>query len=167
MMNFQNPYFNPYQVPVVQPAQVVRVNGENGAKAYNLGANSSALLLDESGLMVWLVTSDGAGYKTVSAYDITPHQATPAPDFGSLENRIKRLEEIVNGTADSSTTRRVKDSAADTADNKYGQVVRKPASVIGTTRADEPEYETGYGDNTTVWRGREQSVLRNSGTERY
>lgn len=100
---FQNPYINPYGMPQMiqqpQPAQVVRVNGENGARAYQIGANSSALLLDESGLMVWLVTSDGAGYKTVSAYDITPHQAAPAPDFSSLEGRIKRLEEIVNGTA--------------------------------------------------------------------
>ena len=106
MMGYQSPYFNPYgfmqqgQIPQTQPpVQVVKVNGENGAKAYNIGANSSALLLDESGLMVWLITSDGAGYKTVSAYDITPHQTTPAPDFGSLENRIKKLEEIVNGNS--------------------------------------------------------------------
>ena len=58
-MNFQNPYM-PYgmlpvqnlpgtQMPFATPSQVVKVNGENGAKAYNLGANSSALLLDESG----------------------------------------------------------------------------------------------------------------------
>ena len=109
-MNFQNPYLNPYAMPQIQPAvqpvQVVRVNGENGARAYTIGANSSALLLDESGLMVWLVTSDGAGHKTVSAYDITPHQAAQAPDFGSLEGRIKRLEELMNEyTADSSAVR--------------------------------------------------------------
>ena len=97
-----NPYgfVNPYQQPQIPaPTQVVKVNGENGARAYAIGANSSALLLDESGLMVWLVTSDGAGYKTVSAYDITPHQTVPAPDFGTLENRIARLEEIVNGNS--------------------------------------------------------------------
>ena len=102
---FQNPFmpgnqymqgFNAMQQQP-QPAQVVRVNGRNGAEAYSIGPNSSALLLDESGTLVWLVTSDGAGYKTVSAYDITPHQAAPAPDFGSLETRIKRLEEIVSG----------------------------------------------------------------------
>ena len=106
-MNFQNPYLNPYSFmqqgqmqqmqPVQPPVQVVRVNGENGAKAYAIGANSSALLLDESGTMVWLVTSDGAGYKTVSAYDISPHQAQPSPDYSSLESRIERLEMIVNG----------------------------------------------------------------------
>ena len=112
-MNFQNPYLNPYMQPIqpvqqmIQPTQVVRVNGENGARAYQIGANSSALLLDESGLMVWLVVSDGAGYKTVTPYDITPHQAAPAPDFGSLESRIKRLEDMINGdTANTYTIKR-------------------------------------------------------------
>lgn len=105
MNGFQfNPYgfMNPYQQqmqPTQPPVQVVKVNGENGAKAYTIGANSSALLLDESGLMVWLVTSDGAGYKTVSAYDIKPHQELPKPDYGSLESRIERLEMIVNGNS--------------------------------------------------------------------
>ena len=115
MMNYQTPYYNlfPQQPPIIQPTQVVRVNGENGARSYTIGANSSALLLDDSGLMVWLVTSDGAGYRTVTPYDITPHQSQPAPDFGSLENRIKRLEEIVNGnTADTSATRRRRDDTA-------------------------------------------------------
>lgn len=116
MSGFQPPYFNPYgfmgqyqqpQTPVQPPSQVVRVNGENGARSYQMGANSSALLLDESGLMVWLVTSDGAGYKTVSPYDIVPHKAEPQPDYGSLESRIQRLEEIVNGnTRNTSTTRK-------------------------------------------------------------
>ena len=102
-MNFQNPYFTPYQ----QQFSVIKVNGENGARAFSLGANSSALLLDESGLMVWLVTTDGAGYKTVNAYDITPHQIAPSPDLGSLEERIKKLEEIVDGyTANSTAARR-------------------------------------------------------------
>ena len=116
MPGFQNPYLNPYgfqqmPTPVYQQPQqqVVRVNGENGAKAFTIGANSSALLLDESGTMVWLVTSDGAGYKTVSAYDIAPHKVEPPVNYGNLENRIKRLEEIVNGnTRNSSATRKGK-----------------------------------------------------------
>ena len=120
MNGYQNPFFNPnpygfmqQQMTQAQPVQVVRVNGENGAKAYNIGANSSALLLDESGLMVWLVTSDGAGYKTVTAYDITPHQTEPKIDYSSIENRLqtveKRLEEIMNGNSrNTSANRKVK-----------------------------------------------------------
>ena len=102
----QNPLYNPTMNPylpqahaqLAQPRQeVVKVNGEPGARAYPMGPNSSALLLDVSGAIVWAVTTDGAGYKTVAPYDITPHQDAPAPDFGSLEARIARLEERVNG----------------------------------------------------------------------
>ena len=105
-MNNYAPFINPYggfsQFPQPAPAQpppqqVVRVNGDNGARAYQMGANSSALLLDESGTMVWLVTSDGAGYKTVSAYDITPHKAEAPKDYSDLESRVKRLEEMMGG----------------------------------------------------------------------
>lgn len=112
--NFNNPYLpnNPYQQPynptpqqVGPQMQVVRVNGRNGAQAFQIGPNSSALLLDESGTMVWLVTTDGASYKTVSPYDILPHQDAPAPDYSGLENRIKRLEDFVNEyTSDSTST---------------------------------------------------------------
>lgn len=111
---FNNPYLNPYtpyQQPfqsAPQPVQVTKVNGENGARAYQIGANSSALLLDESGTMVWLVTSDGAGYKTVMPYDIAPHQSAPAPDYTTLEQRIARLEEQINAATDSTTTSRSK-----------------------------------------------------------
>lgn len=97
-----NPMLNPYmnaQRPFQQqqPRQeVVKVNGENGARAFQIGANSSALLLDESGVIVWLVTTDGAGYKSVAAFDITPHEAAPPPDFADLEKRIAALERMMN-----------------------------------------------------------------------
>ena len=107
-----NPMINPYlgaQRPYQQPPrqEVIKVCGENGARAFQLGPNSSALLLDESGALVWLVTTDGAGYKSVAPFDISPHQATPEPDYGSLEERVKKLEEAIsNGsTADTANAR--------------------------------------------------------------
>ena len=142
-MNFQNPYLNPYAPQPIQPysppSSVIKVNGENGARSYQMGANSSALLLDESGLMVWLAVTDGAGYKTVTPYDITPHQVAPAPDFGSLENRIKRLEDLINGdSADTYTIRRRSkpDSDGETGKN----YARSDAEPTGGTHADrQPE----------------------------
>ena len=101
-----NPYLpspgqNPYQQAPKQ--EVVKVNGENGARAFPMGASSSALLLDESGTIVWLVVTDGAGYKTVAPYDITPHQTAPAPDYSNLDERVKKLEDFINGfTTDTS-----------------------------------------------------------------
>jgi hypothetical protein len=81
-------------------SEITKVNGENGARAYQLAPNSSALLLDESAPIVWLVQSDGAGYKTVAPYSITPYQPAPAVDVGNLENRVKRLEDMLNDKSD-------------------------------------------------------------------
>lgn len=81
----------------LQKTEIIRVHGENGARAFQMAPNSSVLLLDESAPLVWLAQTDGAGYKTVTPYTITPYQAAPAPDLGSLEGRIKRLEDMLNG----------------------------------------------------------------------
>ena len=131
---YENPLFNPMVNPYLGQAQpfrqaprqeVVRVNGENGARAFPMGANSSALLLDESGVIVWLVTTDGAGYKSVSPFDITPHEAAPSPDYSTLEARITRLEEMMtNGNTSNSADAREADHAStrpDPANDRHDQ----------------------------------------------
>lgn len=85
------------QMQSQQRMEIIRVNGEGGARAYQMPPSSNALLLDEANPLVWLVQTDGAGYKTVTPYTITPYQAAPAPDLGSLEQRISRLEGMLNG----------------------------------------------------------------------
>ena len=104
--NVNNPYlnnqlsYNPYFQP--QKQEVVRVNGKNGAEAYQLPPNSSILLLDETASIVWLKMTDGAGYPTLSPYDINPHKeesnltTLQSVDFSALEERVKRLEEMID-----------------------------------------------------------------------
>ena len=161
MTGFQNPYLNPYGImgqyapqQQQQPVQVVKVNGENGARAYQIGVNSSALLLDESGLMVWLVTSDGAGYKTVSAYDITPHQAVPVPDYGNLEDRIKRLEMIVNGNArnPSADSKKQSDVTEHKADDRYDQHIAESTAYDEPAVVKQSADATGHGNYQGQWR---------------
>ena len=138
-MTFQNPYLNPYfQQPVYQQqTSVTKVNGENGARAYQIGANSSALLLDETGLLVWLITTDGAGYKTVTPYDITPHKVAPAPDYGSLESRIKRLEEMMNDSTDTySIKRRSENFPTDKANVPDASIILEPTSYDQSAHAE-------------------------------
>ena len=118
MTQYGNPYMNPYgtqpmgfqqNYPAVPQRQVDQVNGRNGAMQYPMGPNSKAWILDENGLVSWLIITDSAGYKTVTPYDVKPHQEEPAPDFGSLETRITKLEEIINGhtnTDNSAATRK-------------------------------------------------------------
>lgn len=109
-----NGYSNPYdmrgmmQQQTAQRCEIVRVNGKNGADAYQLAPNSSALLLDETSPIVWLVQTDGAGYKSVSPYSITPYQAESTPDTKALEARIKRLEDIINEQSNTASTKRTK-----------------------------------------------------------
>lgn len=99
-----NPYnnYNPYQQFQAQPSysgqrqELVKVNGKPGAEAYQMMPNSSALLLDESAPIVWLAQTDGAGYKTVTPYTITPYQPEPPIDTKDLLQRIEKLEVIIN-----------------------------------------------------------------------
>lgn len=96
----------PVQQPIApqpQPQQVIRVHGEEGAKAYSLPPNSSILLLDETQNVVWLKTTDGAGYPTVAGYEIQPIQNKIQREYGSLEERIKRIEEDIYGSQSNST----------------------------------------------------------------
>jgi hypothetical protein len=95
---YQNNYTN-FANPLMPPhTEVVRVNGENGARAYNIGPNSSAILLDANDPLVWLVQTDGAGYKTITPYTIAPYQKEPEPDVKTIESRLdafdKRLKEL-------------------------------------------------------------------------
>lgn len=89
-----------------------RVNGRGGADAFQMGPYSTAFLLDESGLIMWIATTDGAGYKTIVPYDLTPHQDVPAPDYNSLEGRIAKLEGFMNeyNAASATATRKRKTS---------------------------------------------------------
>ena len=76
--------------------EVIQVSGENGVDAFQMGPNSSVILADTTAPLIWLVRTDGAGYKTKIPYDIMPHQSAERIDFSSLEQRITQLEEIVN-----------------------------------------------------------------------
>ena len=126
---YQNPYqfmgsqaaMNPYQsmvTPAAPQMQVTKVNGAGGANAFSMGPNSSALLLDASGTMIWAVTTDGAGYKTVAAYDIVPHKSEEAITYEGLESRIKRLEDMINDRSAEENKRDGHAGKSETAANK-------------------------------------------------
>ena len=99
--------FNPYQVNpayanqitqnlhAMNQNQIIKVNGRGGAEAYQMMPNSQALLLDETQPLLWLKQTDGAGYPSLTAYDIKPHEEAPVPDMKSLEERISKIEEVI------------------------------------------------------------------------
>ena len=61
----------PYQQPV---NGVVKVNGRDSALQYNLPPNSmSPALFDSNGKVFYIVSTDGAGTKSVECFDFSPH----------------------------------------------------------------------------------------------
>lgn len=93
------PYGYPPSMRVSQQ-EIIRVNGRNGAMSIQMAPSSSVLVLDETAPLVWLCQTDGAGYLTVTPFDIAPHQEAPQVSVNDLSARLARLEEIVNGKPD-------------------------------------------------------------------
>lgn len=97
------PYF-PYPAPtasalrasVAPRYEIIHVTGRNGAEALQMAPNSSALALDDTAPLVWLCRTDGAGYLTVTPFDITQHAEPPAVSVDELSARLSRLEEMLN-----------------------------------------------------------------------
>ena len=83
--------------------RVLRVTGRRGAEAMPMGPNSEVLLLDETAPIVWLKTTDAAGYPTLTAYDIKLHEEEKPIDYKALDDRLKKLEELLNAKSDAST----------------------------------------------------------------
>lgn len=182
--DFGNPLYNPNLNPYVysqspyhqQPKQdVVKVHGEGGARAFPIGANSSALLLDESGEIVWLVVTDGAGYKTVMPYDITPHKVAPAPDFGTLEQRIEKLEAVINGNSTNSTatqreghTAEPKFQPAPKVDERSEERIERRGTYAASDR-EQSEIQRDFATDASTRRHSERSIYEtgsNDGFER-
>lgn len=85
-----------YQPPYQQPFQITKVNGENGAKAFQMPPNSSIILLDESNPKVYIKETDGASYPKLSVYKLVPDTDAEIKDENDKsKDQIKKLEERI------------------------------------------------------------------------
>lgn len=75
--------------------EAIKVNGQNGALSIRMGPNSSVLALDLTDPILWVVVSDGAGYKTATPFDIFPHIQEPEPDLKTFDSRLTRMEKML------------------------------------------------------------------------
>lgn len=100
-----------YAQSYTQTRGIIRVNGENGARAIRLAPNSEEIALDTTAPIAWLCHTDGAGYLTVEPYDIAPHKTAPQTDISDIEKRIARLEALVNDKPDAASVKSTKKPA--------------------------------------------------------
>lgn len=96
-MNNVYPYLSNYMGPQME---IQKVNGEESARNYPIGPNSSVILLDAVNPLIWVVVTDSSGYKTINPFTITPYiPETPVTaadlkdQIGSIIDRLDKIEE--------------------------------------------------------------------------
>lgn len=111
-MNSMNNMYRTQQPSYQLPQQeVLKVNGENGMNTLVMSPNSSVLALDINKPILWFAQTDGAGYKTVNAYQIIPIDNSTANGdinieqvINQLDSRISKLEGVfANGQSNTAT----------------------------------------------------------------
>ena len=88
----QNPYnryapVSPANAPISQfqnGGQIVRVNGYQGAQAYQMGANAAAVLFYANEDIFYKKITDGAGFANIEIYSYVPAQKTTGGQSGAV-----------------------------------------------------------------------------------
>jgi hypothetical protein len=88
--NITNPQMNNFQTP---QNNLIRVTGLDGAKAYQMPPNSSVALFDNDNDIMYVKTTDGAGFPTVRIFKFEPLQKPKSTETDSYITR-QEFEEL-------------------------------------------------------------------------
>ena len=107
-----NPYYNqniyntPYNAPntpynnnLTQGQQLIRVNGLEGAKAYQMGANSTVALFDSNNDIMYVKSTDGAGFGSIRAFKFSEmdlNTSAPVADYVTKTEFEQLKQEVKN-----------------------------------------------------------------------
>lgn len=91
------PQYQPQQFAARQPLQLIRVTGIEGAKAYDMPPNSAAPLFDSNNDIMYIKTTDDAGFPTIRAFSFTALDMAPAQneEFVTRQEFETRMGQIV------------------------------------------------------------------------
>nr|DAG80720.1 MAG TPA: hypothetical protein [Caudoviricetes sp.] len=111
------------QTPPAQSSapQLIRVTGIDGARAYQMPPNASVPLFDGGEDLLYVKTTDGAGFPTIRTFAITPiSDAAPAANGAEYVTRAEfdKLREEVKAYGQQSVRGRPKPVPADNADGQ-------------------------------------------------
>ena len=98
----QNPYYNQQILSQNQVQNLIRVNGIDGAKAYQMPANSTVSLFDANEDIMYIKTTDGAGFPAIRTFAFNEVVANTNPiqdtaDYVTRDEFNKLKEELLNG----------------------------------------------------------------------
>ena len=91
----QNQYYNPQMnnqqiFPQEQTQNLIRVNGIDGAKTYQMPANSTVALFDCNEDIMYIKTTDGAGFPSIRTFNFV--EITQNEKSGGNQDYISRQE---------------------------------------------------------------------------
>ena len=105
LMPQQNQYYNPQMnnqqfLPQIQTQNLIRVNGIEGAKAYQMSANSIVSLFDANEDIMYIKSTDGAGFPSIRTFSFTEVKEENKPaqqvDYISREEFEEFKKELMN-----------------------------------------------------------------------
>ena len=132
--NFQNPYAalmgqtmynqpqNNQQFFQPEPTQnLIRVNGINGAKAYQMPANSTVALFDSNNDVMYVKSTDGAGFPSIRTFSFTELKedisTTENTDYISRQEFEEFKKELMNNGKQSISRSKSNPTTDKSADN--------------------------------------------------
>lgn len=98
----QQPWMNNQQFfqQQEQPQNLIRVNGLEGAKAYQMSANSTVALFDANNDLMYVKSTDGAGFPSIRTFTFSELQEEPKAeqnvDYISREEFEEFKKELMN-----------------------------------------------------------------------
>lgn len=101
----QNQYYNPQMnnqqiFPQEQTQNLIRVNGMEGAKTYQMSANSTVALFDSNEDIMYIKTTDGAGFPSIRTFSFTEvkeeNKSTQQVDYISRQEFEEFKKELMN-----------------------------------------------------------------------
>ncbi len=105
LMPQQNQLYNPQMnnqqfLPQIQTQNLIRVNGIEGAKAYQMSANSIVSLFDANEDIMYIKSTDGAGFPSIRTFSFTEvkeeNKPTQKVDYISREEFEEFKKELMN-----------------------------------------------------------------------
>ena len=105
LMPQQNQYYNPQMnnqqiFPQEQTQNLIRVNGIDGAKTYQMPANSTVALFDCNEDIMYIKTTDGAGFPSIRTFnfvEITQNEKSSGnKDYISRQEFEEFKKELMN-----------------------------------------------------------------------
>ena len=94
-----NPYLRNMAQPQTPCDAVIRVTGLEGARAYanQMTPNSRAVLFDGNEDIMYIISTDGAGFPTTRMFDFSERTNGAAPEYVTRKEFDELKELITNG----------------------------------------------------------------------